>query len=342
MRPLANLTIAVVGATGAVGKEILQLLAADGIPPDRIQPYASARSAGSTVDYGHHTLSIRDTATLTDARTPRPDIALLAASAEVALHTAPALAEAGTIVIDNSSAFRMHAGTPLVIPEVNAHDAARHNNVIANPNCSTIIMLVAATPIRNRFGVSCITASTYQAASGAGIAAMNELREQTQDVLQGEHPEPRVFKEPCAFNVFSHDSEVDPDTGLNVEEQKMIDETRKIWSDPGVTVRPTCVRVPVLRAHAESLSITTKQPASVEQVHEAFEDAAGIKVLDDRAGNAFPTSLRASNRHEVIVGRIRAHANPDGTATIELFVAGDQLLKGAALNAVQIAHLVSQ
>lgn len=339
---LADETVAVIGATGAVGREMLGLLAQADADGERVRAYARARSAGSRLPFGDGEVTVRALGEL-DADAETPGVALLAASSDVSKRWGPALVERGAVVIDNSSAFRMAADVPLVIPEVNggcvAGDATPR--LIANPNCSTIIMLVAAEPIRTRFGVSSMTVSTYQAASGAGLAAMEELREQTAAALSGGSAEPRVFAEPCAFNVFSHDSPVDVESGLNVEESKMIAETRKLWADGRVVVRPTCVRVPVLRAHAESISIATERPATLDGVLSALHEAESVEVVDDRAGNVFPTSLRASHRHDVLVGRVRVHAcGVHGGSTVELFAAGDQLLKGAALNAVQIARLI--
>ena len=328
--------IAVVGATGAVGREMLNLLASDGVEAHNISAWASARSAGARLPYGDAEVEVSDIASMSGACAP--DLALFAASSGIVKQWGPALVVQGAVVVDNSSAFRMEPDVELVVPEVNG-DAVRSNTnarVIANPNCSTIIMLVGITPIREAFGCSHVVVSTYQAVSGAGIEAMNELREQSLDVLNGKRAEPRIFAEACAFNVFSHNSPINEQTGLNVEEAKMIEETRKIWRDSSVKVRPTCIRVPVLRAHCESITITTEREVSRAGVIGALSKAPGVRILDDRATNDFPTPLKASGGAEVLAGRIRV---PD-ERTVELFVAGDQLLKGAALNAVQIARLV--
>ncbi|GAB4548835.1 MAG: aspartate-semialdehyde dehydrogenase [Phycisphaerales bacterium] len=333
---LVGKRIAVVGATGAVGKEMLELLAEEGVSAENVSAYASERSAGSTLPYGDERLTVLDTETLADV--DAPDLALFAASSDIARQWGPALVDRGAVVVDNSSAFRMGEGIELIVPEVNGN-LVRSNTtprLIANPNCSTIIMLVGATPIRDAYGCVRMIASTYQAASGAGIAAMDELRTQAADVLAGREAVPSVFKEPCAFNVFSHDSAVDPVTGMNVEEAKMIEETRKIWDDPEIDVRPTCMRVPVLRAHCESLHITTRDPVTLDGVRVALAGAPGLRLVDDRASNDFPTPLKASGGGDVLIGRVRVR-DPH---SVECFVAGDQLLKGAALNAVQIARLV--
>lgn len=336
---LVDRRIAVVGATGAVGLEMLALLASMGVKPGLVTALASARSAGSMLPYGGGVVPVLDL----DGFTPESvEIGLFAASSDVAKAWAPRFNHAGAAVVDNSSAFRMTEGVPLVIPEVNGELLSAGPKLVANPNCSTIILLMAATPLRRAFGCERLIVSTYQAASGAGIAAMEELRDQARRVLDGGPAEPKVFAEPCAFNVFSHNSEVELDTGLNVEERKVIEETRKIWGDAAVAVSPTCIRVPTMRAHAESVHVTLKAAATEAEVRAALAAFPGVEVLDDRAGNRFPTPLKASARHEVLVGRIRpdpSRVRGDGRSDAwQLFVVGDQLLKGAALNAVQIAE----
>ncbi|MEM9065206.1 MAG: aspartate-semialdehyde dehydrogenase [Planctomycetota bacterium] len=341
---LAQEQISVVGATGAVGQEILGLLSERGIPASSVRAYASPRSAGKTLLFGADELTIRSIESLGD---DTHTVVLLAASASIARNIGPVLVERGAVVVDNSSAFRGDEDKALIIPEANGDlvRADRTPRIIANPNCSTIIMLVAATPIERAFGVERIIVSTYQAASGAGLEGMNELRHQTRTVLDGNEPKPSFFAEPCAFNVFSHDSDIDPETRLNVEESKMISETRKIWDRPNLIVRPTCMRVPVLRAHAESLHLTLRTPASPSEIRKILSEAPGVRLEDDWAQNSFPTSAKASGGSDVLVGRVRidpsVNPQPDGRAgACELFVSGDQLLKGAALNAVQIAELV--
>lgn len=333
---LQGRTVGVVGASGAVGREMLRLLAGDAVPIENVRAYASARSAGTAIDYGSDQLTIADLETLRDG--VAPEVMLLAASSSIAQQWGPDLVARGCVVVDNSSAFRMAADVSLVIPEVNGETVRGDTTprIIANPNCSTIIMLMGATPIRTAFGCTRMIVSTYQAASGAGIEAMDELRTQSRDVLDGQPPAPRVFSEPCAFNVFSHDSTVDPESGLNVEEAKMIEETHKIWGDDRVEVLPTCVRVPVLRAHCESVLLTTEQSVDLTGVRNALAGADGVQMVDDRASNDFPTPLKVSGGEEVLIGRVRV----PNDRTVQFFVAGDQLLKGAAQNAVQIARLV--
>jgi len=330
-------TFAVVGASGAVGLELLTLLANDGVPSDRVVALTSARSAGAELPFGDTVLTARE---LSEDTIAGHTIALMAASGGVARAWAPEFVDKGSVVIDNSSAYRMDGSVPLVVPEVNGDTIAgdRSARIIANPNCSTIIMLMGVHPLAQAFGVERIIVSTYQAASGAGIDAMRELEANTRRALAHEAQVPGIFKEPCAFNVFSHDTEVDPGTGLNVEEQKMIDETRKIMGDASIVVRPTCVRVPVLRTHTESVHATLKRAAGEDEVRAALDAMPGLEILDDRAGNRFPTSLKASGGAQVLVGRIR-RADDEGRA-YEMLLAGDQLLKGAALNAWQIARAV--
>jgi len=332
-----DVSFAVVGASGAVGLEVLGLLAGEGVPSDRVVALTSARSAGTEIPFGDTTITAEE---LGEGAPSGRTIAFFAASGAVAREWAPRFVDAGSVVIDNSSAYRMDASVALVVPEVNGGLVARDTTarIIANPNCSTIILLMGVYPIARSFGVERIIVSTYQAASGAGIEAMRELETNTRRVLDREEQIVDRFHEPCAFNVFSHDSEIDPGSGLNVEERKMIEETRKILGDGSVDVRPMCVRVPVLRTHSESVHLTLRRAASEEEVRAALGEMDGIRILDDRARNRFPTSLKASGGVEVLVGRIRC-ADEDGFA-YEMLLAGDQLLKGAALNAWQIARTV--
>ncbi|MCH7961673.1 MAG: aspartate-semialdehyde dehydrogenase [Planctomycetes bacterium] len=343
--------LAIVGATGTVGREMLDILASRDHPAGAVRLFASKRSAGSTIAYCDESLTVNE---LTAGALEGVDIALFSAGSEVSRRFAPPAAASGVVVIDNSSAFRMEPEVPLVIPEVNGGILERGDGsggcIIANPNCSTIILLMALTPIQRAFGIKRIIVSTYQAASGAGAAAMRELSDQSADVLAGRDARPVVFHEPCAFNVFSHNTKVDPATGRNVEEQKMIDETRKIWRDEQVAISTTCIRVPVLRAHAESINVELHRAASEARFRAALTDFPGLTIVDDRGSNDFPTSLKAAGGDDVLVGRIRPDASlpreDRGGETahfgFDLFAAGDQLRKGAALNAIQIMDLVRQ
>ena len=347
--PSSQPSIAVVGATGAVGREFLAVLEQRNFPHSSIRLLASARSSGTTLPYRGQQLPVQ---TLTPESLKGVEIALFSAGSGISKEYAAISTQCGAVMVDNSSAFRMDPKVPLVVPEVNpeAMRTLRGPGVIANPNCSTIIMLVAVHPIRRAFGVERIIVSTYQAASGAGAAAMAELTDQTADVLAGKPAQPKIFKEQYAFNLFSHNSTLDPVTGRNVEEQKMVDESHKIWNDPSVKITATCIRVPVLRAHAESINLTLKTPATVAEVRQVLQSAPGVKLVDDRANNRFPTPIAASGGDDVLVGRIRGDESQESTGSGEatkfrgfnLFVCGDQLRKGAALNAVQIAELLDR
>ncbi len=349
--------IAVVGATGAVGREVLNLLRAREVAPHRVRALASARSADTELPYGDAGLRV---AGLTPGSFAGCTAAIFAADAQTAREFAPSAVGAGAFVVDNSSAFRMDPGVALVVPEVNGELIGWHRQgapgpgrLIANPNCTTIILLTAIEPLRRAFGVAAIDVATYQAVSGAGLAAIDELRELTRQALDPgggrlgfphRRGAPRVFAEPCAFNVFSHDSAVDPETGVNGEERKVIDEVRKIWGKPGLRVTPTCVRVPVVRAHTEAITVTLDVAATESEVREALGAGEGIELVDDRAGNRFPTPCKASGGDAVLVGRVRpdpgeALDGRGGSRRWCLLACGDQLRKGAALNAVQIVEL---
>ncbi len=330
--------VAVIGATGAVGRELLRLIQDRRLPVGKLSALASARSAGTTVRVG-----TRDIPVESAARDILKDVslALFSAGASVSRELAGAVVDGGGVVVDNSSAFRMDPGVPLVIPEINANDLNRHNGIIANPNCSTIIMLMAVAPIHAVFPVKRIVVSTYQSASGAGQSAMNELRDQTRNALDDRPIRPAAFKHPIAFNLFSHDSDVG-DSGYNGEEQKMIDETRKILHAPDLSVSATCIRVPVLRAHSESINLEFYEPTSAESVRELLGGAAGVRVVDDRKTNHFPMPITATEIDDVLVGRIRQDISLPDDRGVELFVSGDQLLKGAALNAIQIAERLGE
>ncbi len=341
-----NQSIAVVGATGAVGREMLDILAAEGVEAGRVRAFASSRSAGQRLGYGSGEVTVE---AFGGESLDGIDIALFSAGSAISKQFGRSAAARGTVIIDNSSAFRMDADVPLVVPEINpaALDAVKSGGaVIANPNCSTIITLMAVTPIHRLLGVKRMIVSTYQAVSGAGAAAMEELRRQARQVLEGQEPTCEVFDQPCAFNVFSHNTTIGED-GYNVEETKMVKETHKIWGDASVRVTATCIRVPVFRAHCASINLTLAQPVrDLDAVREAIDAFAGAKVLDDRAANRFPTPLEASGKDDVLVGRLRldpSQTDEQGRCWgLNLFASGDQLRKGAALNAVQIANLLGE
>jgi len=326
--------LAVVGATGAVGRELLQIIHARRLPFRDLILLASSRSAGR-----HLTVAGRDYGVeeATATRLKGIDLAFFSAGAAVSRALAPAIVQAGGVVIDNSSAFRMRPDVPLVIPEINGADLARHEGIIANPNCSAIILLMAVAPIHRAFPIQRIVVSTYQAASGAGQRAMDELTTQTRAHLAGERYAPSVFPHPIAFNLFSHDSAVGDD-GYNVEERKIIEETRKILHDPEIAVAPTCIRVPIPRAHSESINLEFRDPVTPNAIREVLRSAEGVTVVDDVKSGHFPMPIDATGRDEVLVGRIRADVSRSDGRGIAMFVCGDQLRKGAALNAVQIAE----
>ena len=270
------------------------------------------------------------------------DIAFFSAGGAISRKYAPIAARAGAVVVDNSSAFRMDPTVPLVIPEINPQAIAEHHGIIANPNCSTIIAVVPLWPIHQRNRIRRLIAATYQAASGAGAAAMEELRESTRAHLDNREYAHTVLPHPYAFNLFSHNSTIDPATGYNDEETKMVHETRKIFGDPGIRISATCVRVPVLRAHSEALTIECEKPITPAEVRTILATAPGVRLIDDPAKNYFPMPKDASGQGDVLVGRIRQDTSDPSGQSIAMFVAGDQLLKGAALNAVQIAEIMVQ
>ncbi|MGE0479786.1 MAG: aspartate-semialdehyde dehydrogenase [Phycisphaerae bacterium] len=328
--------VAIVGATGAVGQEFRAVLEQRRFPAQSYRLLASRRSAGQTLEWAGRTLVV-------EALGPRSfegvDFALFSAGGAISREFGPLARDAGALVVDNSSAFRMDPQVPLVVPEVNPDAARAHRGIIANPNCSTIIMVVVLWPLHRINPVQRVVVSTYQAASGAGARALAELEEQTRRVLAGEDARPGVFHVPCAFNVFSHNSAVGPD-GYNLEESKMIQETHKILGDAAIRVAPTCMRVPVMRAHTEALSIEFTRPIDETQVRDALARAPGVRVVDDRAANRFPMPVEAAGTDDVLVGRIRHDPSVPDQRGIQLICCGDQLRKGAALNAVQIAELL--
>ncbi|QDU70886.1 aspartate-semialdehyde dehydrogenase [Mucisphaera calidilacus] len=338
----ATLNVAIAGATGAVGQEFLRVLEQRNFPINELRLLASSRSAGKSMTFAGKDLVVRD---LAEETFEGIDVALFSAGGGISKQFAQKAVDAGAIVIDNSSAFRMTPGVPLVVPEVNPEAMAdiaigSKPGIIANPNCSTIIALVAVTPIHRAAGVKRMVVSTYQAASGAGAAAMAELELQTREVLEGKPPTCEIFDRQYAFNVFSHNSDIGPE-GYNTEEMKLVRETHKIWNQPEdqqTAITATCVRVPVLRAHSEAINLTLDKPLTEQQALAIFEEAPGISIIDDRDANRFPTPLDASDRDDVYVGRIRTDISQPGNTGLDIFICGDQIRKGAALNAVQIAE----
>ncbi len=331
--------VAIAGATGAVGVEFLRCLEERNFPISELKLLASARSAGKTMPFRGREIKVEE---LTENSFKDIDVAFFSAGGSISKKFGPIAAKAGAVVVDNSSAFRMDPTVPLVIPEINPGAIVNHKGIIANPNCSTIIGIVPLWPIHQRNPVKRLIVSTYQAASGAGAAAMEELRESTRAHLEDREFKNTVLPHPYAFNLFSHNSKIDPETGYNEEETKMIKETRKIFADPDIRISATCVRVPVLRAHSESLTFECDRPITPAEVREILKHAPGVKLVDDPERNYFPMPKDASGQGDVLVGRIRQDLSDPSGRSITMFVAGDQLLKGAALNAVQIAEVMVQ
>ena len=326
--------VAIAGVTGAVGQEFLKILEQRNFPFTSLRVLASSRSAGKKIEFKGKEYIIEE---LTKNSFDRIDIALFSAGGDRSKEFAPIAVQAGAIVVDNSSAFRMDPNVPLVIPEINPQKIAEHKGIIANPNCSTIIGIVPVWPLHKANLVKRMVVSTYQAASGAGMSAMLELENQTREILDGKPPTMKVFPYQIAFNCFSHNSALGPN-GYNQEEVKMVNETRKIFDCQDIAITCTCVRIPVLRAHCESINLEFKDPITPDQVRDLLSTAPGVSVLDDRKNNRFPMPIDATDQDNIFVGRIRQDESIPENRGINLWVAGDQLRKGAALNAVQIAE----
>lgn len=329
--------VALVGATGAVGKTMLRILEQRKFPIDQLFPLASERSAGETLHFNGKSVLVQN---LAEFDFSQADIGLFSAGGSVSAEYAPKAGKAGCIVIDNTSHFRYEEDIPLVVPEVNPHAIAgyRSHNIIANPNCSTIQMLVALKPIQDKVGISRINVATYQSVSGTGKEAIDELAGQTAQLLNGREAELKVYPKQIAFNCLPH-IDAFMDNGYTREEMKMVWETQKIFEDDDILVNPTCVRVPVFYAHSEAIHIETREKISVEDVRKLLSAAPGVKVLDERRDGGYPTAIGEGTDHdEVWVGRIRRDiSHPKG---IDMWVVSDNLRKGAALNSVQIAELL--
>jgi aspartate-semialdehyde dehydrogenase len=331
--------VAIAGVTGAVGAQFIATLEKRRFPVGNLRALASARSAGKTLEFRGQKIVVEE---LTERSFDGVDIALFSAGSGVSRRFSPIAVKAGAVVIDNSSAFRIDPNVPLVIPEINAGRIREHRGIIAVPNCSAITALVPLWPIHRQNRIKRLILSTYQAASGAGAAAMEELLESTRASLAGQSYQPKVLPHPYAFNVFNHDTKVDSDTGYNEEETKVIRESRKILEDERIAIGITCVRVPVLRAHSQAITFECEKPISEAQVRAILSEAPGVKIVDDRENNYFPMPLDASGQDDVLVGRIRKDLSDPSGHSISMFVAADQLLKGAALNAIQIAELLPE
>ncbi len=327
--------VAILGATGAVGTELLTLLAERNFPISQLKLLASPRSAGKTLKFKGADIPIEP---VTAAAFAGMDFVLASAGGSTSKEWADAIVQAGAVMIDNSSAFRMDPTVPLVVPEVNPEAAQAHAGIIANPNCTTILMCLALQPLHQIQLIRRVVVSTYQSASGAGARAMEEVKQQAQAILNGETPTTESFPYPLAFNLFPHNTPIN-DQGYCEEEMKMVNETRKIMGIPDLRLTATCVRVPVLRAHAESINLEFDQPFDPAIARQAIAQAPGVELVEDWANNYFPMPIDASGKDDVLVGRIRRDiSHPNG---LELWLCGDQIRKGAALNAVQIAELLA-
>ncbi len=333
----ASPVVAVVGATGAVGIELIRCLEERRFPLSKLRLLASARSAGKTLPFRGQEIPVEE---LKEDSFRGVDIALFSAGGGISRRYAPLAVEQGSVVVDNSSAFRRDPGVPLVVPEINPQTIKSHQGIIANPNCSTIISITPLWPVHRRNPIRRMIVSTYQAASGAGAAAMEELRESTRAYLEGRPFQPTVLPHPYAFNLFSHNSKIDPENGYNEEEMKVVHETHKIFGASDIRIAATCVRVPVLRAHSIAINFECERRITPAEVRDIVATAPGVKVVDDPERNYFPMPKDASGGDPILVGRIRRDISDPSGRSIAIFVAGDQLLKGAALNAVQIAELL--
>ncbi|NEO14490.1 MAG: aspartate-semialdehyde dehydrogenase [Moorea sp. SIO3F7] len=330
----SQVRVAILGATGAVGEELRLLLQSRNFPLADLKLLASPRSAGRVIPFQGEKLRVE---AVGEHSFDQVDLVLASAGGATSKAWAAIAVESGAVVIDNSSAFRMDPQVPLVIPEINPEAAANHQGIIANPNCTTILMGMAVWPLHQVQPVKRIVVATYQSASGAGMKAMEELKLQTQAILKGETPPTESFPYPLAFNLFPHNSPLN-EQGYCQEEMKMVHETRKIFNAPQLKISATCVRVPVLRAHSEAVSLEFDQPMPVAQAREVLATAPGVKLVEDWQANYFPMPIDASGNDEVLVGRIRQDlSHPCG---LEIWLSGDQIRKGAALNAVQIAELL--
>jgi aspartate-semialdehyde dehydrogenase len=326
--------VAVVGATGAVGREMISILEERNFPIEKLTLLASVRSAGNEMEYKGKKIPVQE---LTHESFSGIDVALFSAGASVSREFAPSAVKAGCVAIDNSSAFRMDKDIPLVVPEVNPDAIGDSPGIIANPNCSTIQMVVALNPLHKKYRIKRVVVSTYQAVSGSGQKAIDELKQQNQDIQAGNTVEKNVYPHQIAFNCLPH---IDTflENGYTKEEMKMVNETKKIMSDDSIMISPTAVRVPVVNAHSEAINVEMENPVSPEEVRELLSKSPGLQIVDSPENNEYPLSIDATGKDNVLVGRIRKDlTNPNA---INFWVVADNLRKGAALNAVQIAELL--
>lgn len=331
-----SVRVAILGATGAVGTELLELLETRNFPVEQLKLLASPRSAGKSLIFAGKSLTVE---AVNENSFKDIDLVLASAGGSSSKAWAKTIVASGAVMIDNSSAFRMDDSVPLVVPEINPEAAEKHQGIIANPNCTTILLGVAVYPLHQIQPIRRMVISTYQSASGAGAMAMEEVKHQAKAILSGEPAKAEILPYPLAFNLFPHNSPL-TDSGYCEEELKMINETRKIFNDSTIRVTATCVRVPVLRAHSEAVNLEFDSPFLVSQAREILSQAPGVKLVENWDSNYFPMPIDATGKDEVLVGRIRQDlSHPCG---LELWLCGDQIRKGAALNAIQIAELLVQ
>jgi len=329
--------VAVVGATGAVGSTMLGVMRERGFPADEVVAFASERSVGRQIDWGDKVLSC---SALSDKTIQGFDIALFSAGGSTSGEWAPRFADAGAVVVDNSSRWRMDDTVPLVVAEVNPEALEKHNGIVANPNCSTMQMVVALKPILDAAGIERLVITTCQSVSGTGQRAVEELHEQTEAVIEArEVPAPAVYPHQIAFNVLPHAGTFPEGSDYTDEELKLVNETRKILGQPGIGVSATCTRVPVYTGHSESVNVQTREPLSPEECRDLLAGFPGVVVMDDPARGIYPLAIDAAGRDDVLVGRIRR--DPSHERCLNLWIVGDNLRKGAATNAVQLAELLS-
>ncbi len=327
--------VGVLGATGLVGSTILELLAAREFPIAELVPLASARSAGREIGWNGSVLTCLE---VSDDSIQGLDLVLSSAGGSVSAEWAPRLVEAGAVVVDNTSYFRMRDDVPLVVAEVNPEALQGHNGIVANPNCSTMQMVVALKPLHDAAGIERLVVSTYQAVSGTGKAAIDELREQTHAILHGQPATASIYPHQIAFNTLAQAGSFADGDDHTDEERKLINETRKILGDQEIEVSATCIRVPVVTGHSEAINLQTREPLSADRARQLLAAAPGVTVVDDPANSRFPMAIEAAGKDDVFVGRIREDASH--ASTLDLWVVADNLRKGAATNAVQVAELL--
>ncbi|MEM9544038.1 MAG: aspartate-semialdehyde dehydrogenase [Cyanobacteria bacterium P01_E01_bin.42] len=329
-----KIRVAILGATGAVGTELIALLEERNFPIASLRLLASPRSAGQKILFRGESLTVE---AVEESSFRDIDLVLASAGGSTSKKWAKAIVEAGAVVVDNSSAFRMDSEVPLVVPEINPEAVTQHQGIIANPNCTTILMGMAVYPLHKIQPVDRIIVATYQSASGAGARAMEEVKIQSQAILEGKEPQAEILPYPLAFNLFPHNSPLNEE-GYCQEEMKMVNETRKIFNAPQIKISATCIRVPVLRAHSEAINLEFKAPFNLQKARETLSAVPGVRLVEDWQKNYFPMPSEASGQDDVLVGRIRQDiSNPN---CLELWLSGDQIRKGAALNAIQIAELL--